>query len=84
MLLRVRTRKLAYAVRVHVPGFIPIEDAFSIEPGGERLVSLLPRTPETTYAGGTVAALNSQTQAPIEREDEIASSSVAAVTDSSA
>ena len=84
VLLRVRTRKLAYAVRVHVPGFIPIEDAFSIEPGGERLVSLLPRTPETTYAGGTVAALNSQTQAPIEREDEIASSSVAAVTDSSA
>jgi hypothetical protein len=47
-------------------------------------VDPLPRTPKTTYAGGTVAALNSQTQAPIEPEEEIASSNVAAVTDISA
>jgi len=84
VLLRVHARKLAYAVRVRVPGFIPGEDAFSIEPVGERLVSLLPRTPETTYAGGTVAALNARPAAPIEAEEEIASGSAVAVTDISA
>ena len=84
MLLRVRTRSLAYAVRVHVPGYIPSDDTFSIEPGGERTLSLVPRTPETTYAGGTVAALNMQTQTPIELEEEIPSNSAAAVTDISA
>ena len=32
-LLRVTSRRLAYGVRVHAPGFAPDDDAFSIEPG---------------------------------------------------
>jgi beta-mannosidase len=40
MRLAVSTRRLAYGVRVHTPGYAASDDGFSIEPGGERIVTL--------------------------------------------
>ena len=56
--LTVRTRRLAYGVRVHVPGFAPDDDAFCVEPGGERVVRLLPESNESQLSAGSVTALN--------------------------
>ncbi|MBV9836659.1 MAG: hypothetical protein JO156_00970 [Solirubrobacterales bacterium] len=56
--LTVGSRRLAYAVRVHCAGFLPNDDAFSIEPGGERVLRLLPSRPEAQFAGGSLTALN--------------------------
>ena len=39
---------------------------------------------ETTYAGGTVVALNAQPAARIEAEEEIGSAGAGAITDTSA
>jgi beta-mannosidase len=36
--LSVRSRRLAYGVRIHAPGSTLSDDAFSVEPGGERTV----------------------------------------------
>jgi beta-mannosidase len=58
--LSIRTHRLAYGVRVHVAGFTADDDAFSIEPGGERTVLLHPREAGTAYPGGTLSALNLQ------------------------
>jgi beta-mannosidase len=38
--LTVTSRRLAYGVRVHAPGFASSDDAFSVEPGGTRTVTL--------------------------------------------
>ncbi len=56
--LRASSRRLAYGVRVHGPGFIPDDDAFSIEPGGARELVLRPRVPGTEFAGVALTALN--------------------------
>jgi beta-mannosidase len=56
--LLVRTRRLAYGVRVLVPGFDPLDDAFSLEPGGQREIALRTREPDSTTAGGALQALN--------------------------
>jgi len=66
--LSVQSRILAYGVRVHVPGFAADEDAFSVEPGGERTVLLHPHTAGTEFAGGKLSALNLAGRMPIESE----------------
>jgi beta-mannosidase len=38
--LSVRSRRLAYGVHLHTPGFVPDDDGFSIEPGGVRTITL--------------------------------------------
>jgi beta-mannosidase len=38
----VRSRGLAYGVRIHAPGRVPADDSFHVEPGGERAVALRP------------------------------------------
>jgi beta-mannosidase len=53
-------RRLAYCVRVHVPGFAPDDDAFSLEPGRERVVHLRPSRPDAVFSGGELTALNLQ------------------------
>ena len=63
--LHVRTGRLAYGVRVHIPGFVPIDDAFSVEPGGERVIHLLPRTADAIFAGGALTAVNLRGQVPV-------------------
>jgi beta-mannosidase len=57
--LAVRSRRLAYGVRVAMPGFQPCDDAFCVEPGGERQI-VLRRTSERSLTGGVgvVTALN--------------------------
>ncbi len=61
-----RSQRLAYGVRLHVPGFRPADDAFSIEPGAERSVVLRATEPKSTYAGGSVTALNLEGRIRIE------------------
>jgi beta-mannosidase len=56
--LSVRSSRLAYGVRVHVPGHVPDDDAFSIEPGGERSLLLRRCDSGTEPAAGTLTALN--------------------------
>jgi beta-mannosidase len=63
----VRCRQLAYGVRVDTPGFVPGDDAFSVEPGGERVIRLRALDRERTLDGGTVTALNCFEPVRIER-----------------
>jgi beta-mannosidase len=56
--LTVASRRLAYGVRIHVPGFAPSDDAFSVEPGGARTVALHPSRAGQPFAGGGITALN--------------------------
>jgi beta-mannosidase len=58
--LAISSRRLAYGVEIHAPGFTPSDDGFSIEPGGERVVVLRPHTPDTGFAGCKLTALNLQ------------------------
>jgi hypothetical protein len=55
--LHLRSRRLAYGVRLSTPGFVPDDDAFSVEPGAERVVPLA-RSGTATFSGGSVTALN--------------------------
>jgi urease beta subunit len=54
----VATRRLAYGVRIHVAGFAPSDDAFSVEPGGSRTIELRPLMAGRALAGGALTALN--------------------------
>jgi beta-mannosidase len=54
----VRATRLAYGVRLRIPGFLAADDAFSVEPGRERVVPLRPREVGATYDGGVLTALN--------------------------
>jgi beta-mannosidase len=58
--LSLDSRRLAYCVRVHVPGFTPGDDAFSLEPGRERVLQLRPSRPDAVFSGGELTALNLQ------------------------
>jgi beta-mannosidase len=62
--LTVRTRRFAYGVRVLVPGFRASDDAFSVEPGGERRV-VLARVTGSDEPAGAVTALNLNGRVPI-------------------
>ena len=56
--LTVSSRRLAYGVRIHVPGFIPADDVFSVEPGRTRSVVLHPHVDQAAFRGGALTALN--------------------------
>jgi hypothetical protein len=56
--LTIATRRLAYGVRVQAPGYVADDDAFSIEPGGERRLLLRPATTDAAFTGATITALN--------------------------
>jgi beta-mannosidase len=56
--LTLSSRRLVYGAEIHVPGFLPADDGFSIEPGGSRAVHLHPCEPGATFAGGALTALN--------------------------
>ena len=56
--LSVKARRLAYGVRIHAPGFVPDDDAFSIEPGKERVVRLRARKVGAEFSEAAVTALN--------------------------
>ena len=63
--LALSSRRLAYGVEIHAPGFVASDDGFSIEPGGERVVRLLPQTVDATFVGGALTAVNLPGQVPI-------------------
>jgi hypothetical protein len=54
----VRSRGFAYGVRVHAPGYLPSDDAFSIEPGGTRNVALRARDGDAPAPEVALTALN--------------------------
>ncbi|MGZ8561995.1 MAG: glycoside hydrolase family 2 protein [Candidatus Limnocylindria bacterium] len=54
----VRSRRLAYHVRLEVPGFTPTDNSFSLEPGRSRVITLHPDGPNAAFSGGRVTALN--------------------------
>jgi len=56
--LAVRSRRLAYGVRVRMDGFDPSDDAFCVEPGRERRLRLVPREPGAQLDAGILSALN--------------------------
>ncbi len=58
VVLVVRSRRLAFGVRIHAEGFTASDDAFSVEPGGSRTVHLRPREPGGEFTGATLSALN--------------------------
>lgn len=56
--LSVRSRRLAYGVRIQLAGFAASDDAFSVEPGGTRSVDLWPEAAGSPPEEGRVTALN--------------------------
>jgi beta-mannosidase len=66
--LTVNTNRLAYGVRVLAPGFAPNDDAFCVEPGGQRTVLLRPRTAGVQFTESALIALNLDGRARIEQE----------------
>jgi beta-mannosidase len=64
-LLTVRSRRFAYGVRVHLQGFVAADDAFSVEPGGERTVALRALGDAAAAPGGSLTALNLSGRVPI-------------------
>jgi beta-mannosidase len=66
--LTVNARRLAYGVRVLVPGFVPSDDAFCVEPGGQRVVLMRPQETGTSFKGGSLTALNLDGRVRVEQE----------------
>ena len=64
--LEIRSRRLAYGVRIHLDGVRPSDDAFSIEPGHGRVITLDRPLTARDLAGGTVTALNLIGAVPID------------------
>jgi urease beta subunit len=56
--LRVETRRFAYGVRIHCAGFRAADNAFSVEPGGQRQIELIRIAPGGDAANATLTALN--------------------------
>ncbi|MDQ6811633.1 MAG: glycoside hydrolase family 2 protein, partial [Actinomycetota bacterium] len=63
--LTLGTRRFAYGVRLHFPGFRPSDDALSIEPGAQRVVRLFARTEQSVFAGGWLTAVNLSGRIPV-------------------
>ena len=64
----VTSRRLAYGVRLHVPGFAPEDDAFGVEPGHARVIELrrLDADADGGRITGHVTALNLTGRIPVE------------------
>jgi beta-mannosidase len=60
--LRLTADRLVYGVRISAPGFIPLDDAFSVEPGTGRTVALRRDDPEATPQSAVITALNLEDQ----------------------
>ncbi len=54
----ISSRRLAYGVEVHAPGFVAGDAGFSIEPGGERVVVLRPSGSDDSTEPGRIGAVN--------------------------
>jgi beta-mannosidase len=56
--LAVRSKRLAYGVRVHIDDHVPNDDAFTVEPGVTRYVDLHGPSEGGDVPGGALTALN--------------------------
>ena len=65
----IAARRFAYGVRVEVPGFVPEDDAFSVEPGHSRTISFSRVDRAATSRGGHLTALNLAGRVPIVPEE---------------
>jgi beta-mannosidase len=54
----VSSRRVAYVVTIHAPGFTAGDDGFSIEPGGARTVTLYPCVSGAALRDGRITAAN--------------------------
>ncbi len=52
------SKRLAYGLEIHAPGFLPSDDGFSIEPGGERVVTLRPTHTDSSLKDCRIGAVN--------------------------
>ncbi|MFN8129942.1 MAG: hypothetical protein U0R70_00170 [Solirubrobacteraceae bacterium] len=64
--LVVTSRRLAYGVRIHAPGWDPQDDAFAVEPGGRREILLQPRPDAPAPGGWALTAANLRGRVPVE------------------
>jgi beta-mannosidase len=63
----VATRRLAYGVRLHLPGFVADDDAFGVEPGHARTIELRPvNDVAQSVPRGHLTALNLVGRVPLE------------------
>jgi beta-mannosidase len=67
--LTIVSRRLAYGVRVHIPGYRPEDDCFSLEPAVERRLRLRQTGAENPLDGGTISAVNMRGRVRIALED---------------
>jgi beta-mannosidase len=56
--LTLSSRRLVYGMEIHAPGFAPSDDGFSIEPGGERVVTLRPTDTKSSLKDAGIGAIN--------------------------
>ena len=56
--LSLEADRLVYGVRISAPGFTPLDDAFSVEPGRGRTVALRRDAAEARPQSVSVTALN--------------------------
>jgi beta-mannosidase len=70
--LRLISQRLAWGVRIHIPGRSPADDAITLEPGVPRTVALLASNAGRGGEGGelgAVSALNLRGRVPIRADD---------------
>ena len=67
--LALSSRRVAYGVRIHTPGFQASDDALTLEPEIERRLTLLPDGAESGAAAGVLTALNLRGNVRISVED---------------
>jgi beta-mannosidase len=65
-ILEIASRRLAHGVRIHAEGHIPDDDAFSIEPGHARRVTLRPASPQSSFGGAVLTAVNLAGSLPVD------------------
>ena len=67
VLLHLTTARLAHAVSLDVPGFVPDDDMFTLAPNHSRTIALR-RRDETPWRGGGLRALNAHGRMSLPRE----------------
>jgi beta-mannosidase len=67
--LTVSSHRFAYGVRVDVPGFVPADDAFSVEPGGRRVVDLRRAGDDVVAPSGHLTALTLRGRVAVKVDD---------------
>ncbi len=74
LVLRLHSHRIAYGVRVHLPGLLPRDDALTLEPGVAREILLEPaadRLPDLAASGALTALnLDGRVRVRVEEQDE--------------